>query len=417
MSAPGAFRAEDAALLERLEDEVILEALFRHHVGAGDASATAAPPARASGMIRLLRARPGGEEARASVLERRDARPLAGLFEAPTLAGLAPELLHHLALYYGRVADVVEATSPDASTGSRVRALGAWAALAEEGTYLRALAADIAGDALPDVEIERIARDAAIERVDELGRRAEEGARALDHGGRAAMRALARAKDACKLAGAKPETTSRLCRRAESRRAGAIEAALHPLSEQLAEASAQGRTRARAPDILGRAVPVWAWAEYDEAVEHFVVTHVTEVAWDIYRARDWTALASFLAPFQPLAESLTARVESDPSKIAWAAPCAQMLVFRSELEPTLERQITVARRALAVCPSHRNGRLVMASYLCSEAIRILESQPAFFLRGDDWRRAEAKVKEAERIYPASSSLAKAKAKLDATRRA
>jgi len=231
------------------------------------------------------------------------------------------------------------------------------------------------------------------------------------------MRALARAKDACKLAGAKPDTTSRLCRRAESRRAGAIEAALHPLSEQLAEASAQGRTRARAPEILGRAVPVWAWAEYDEAVEHFVVTHVTEVAWDIYRARDWTELASFLAPFQPLAESLTARVESDPSKIAWAAPCAQMLVFRSELEPTLERQITVARRALAVCPSHRNGRLVMASYLCSEAIRILESQPAFFLRGDDWRRAEAKVKEAERIYPASSSLAKAKAKLDATRRA
>src|SRR5215207_7557259 len=99
------WRKEDEALLERLEDEVLFEQLWRFQAGAAEP-----PHARAAGIIALVRRMSGGPEAIA------DARQ--GRFEAfftkllpPRIDALPPELIHHLALYYGSLADALAAAT------------------------------------------------------------------------------------------------------------------------------------------------------------------------------------------------------------------------------------------------------------------------------------------------------------------
>src|SRR5262245_33080267 len=93
------WRTEDQALLERLEDQRALAALWR-------AESREAPPlhARAAGMIALLRARPQGSAALAA-LAAGDVEPLSAMLRPASFAGFGPPLLHHLAVYNARLAD------------------------------------------------------------------------------------------------------------------------------------------------------------------------------------------------------------------------------------------------------------------------------------------------------------------------
>jgi len=410
-AASVAFRAEDEVLLRRLEDDDLLARLWAWHAAG---ARRPRPHARAAGMIALLRALPDGEHAAARAREGH-VQALASLLEPPSLAGRAPELLHHAAIYCGEVADALDEVKPEQSSAARIRSIAAWLALAEEERYLAELARAVVGDAIDAAEAARLAADAPLDTIDALGARAAAGARSQSAQGRAALHALARVGDACTLAACGEALRARAIRRAEAKRAAAIEAALTPIGEALDEAEARGEAQARAGDVLGRAVPLWHWAEYDEAVEHFVVDRIIPIAWEIYREHAWARLRALIAPFEQLVDSLAARIRSDPEKIAYAGPCAQMLVFRSELESTLARQIAVGERAIALCPTHRNGRLVMASYLCDSATRALQQMP-IIVRKKDLATAEAQIARAEELYPSSPKIAPAKQLLDEARR-
>ncbi|MEO0323865.1 MAG: hypothetical protein AAF447_12970, partial [Myxococcota bacterium] len=133
MTTPG-WRAEDQALLDRLEDASLARAMLRDL-----APERAGLGRRGGGLVRHLRARPGGEEARRRA-SAGDRAALLRVARPARYAGLDPELLHQLALFE-------EAANPRSP-----RALAAWLALAADPEYLSRRAEAVAGDALAERE-------------------------------------------------------------------------------------------------------------------------------------------------------------------------------------------------------------------------------------------------------------------------
>jgi hypothetical protein len=399
------WRAEDAALVQRLEDEVVLERLWRFHVGIAPAPL---PHPRASGMIALVRGLPGGSEAVRAALGN-DLRPLRARLEPASFQGMPPALVHHIALYYGDVGDALAMGTPEAAALVRVRALGAWLALAEEGAYLRALARDVLGAAADASEVARAAEELPLGMIEQLGASARDGARELTNAARAAARTLAQADRACRMAAASAPLAMRAQRLADRHRTAALEHALASFSEALEAASAANELVTRAPAILGRLTLVWQWSDQDEAVEHFAVEQAAPACWEMYRGSHWNELRALLGPLRPIVESLAARIERDPSRLAYAAPVATMYVFYVDIEPTLDGQIALAERAVRVCPAHRNGRFTLANLLCERAMRILDAGP--FVSRADRDRARACLERAEKLNPDCRELDRVRARL------
>lgn len=409
------WRAEDDALLGRLEDELVLTRLFHHHVGT---LAEHNPlHARAAGLIGAVRALPGGEQAVRAALDN-DVTKLARLIEAPPMRARPPELLHHVALYYGRVASVLEGAFPDAAANGWMRSLAAWLALGEERTYLARLEDAILGDA-------RKAKDKTgvlippervpLEIVADLGKRAENSARDLAPAGRAALLALSWVGEAGRIGGVPDDVTRRALAAAERWRNAALDAALAVIGEALDEANVRGELTTVGRPILVRALGVWVWSGNDEAVEQFVIDRLSTIGWELYRARAWDALRNMFEPFRPLIDHMARRIESDPTKIAFAAPCAQMFVFLTDIEQNLVRKHELAERAVRLCPSHRNGRLNLASLLVDQALASMR-QMVLFARKEEIERVEALLSRAESLYPQSSELPEAKAMLERVKR-
>jgi hypothetical protein len=422
------WRPEDDALLGRLEDELVLERLFKHHVGTlADRSL---PHPRAAGLIHSARHVTNGNIAVQAALEG-DVKPLARLVEAAPMKGRPPEMLHHVALYFGRVASVLEGVAPDAAANAWMRALAAWLALGEERTYLARLEEAIAGNAAhrnagPSGSAARQAglkektalippEKVPLEIVADLGKRAEATARDLAPPGRAALLALAWVGEAARIAGASADTTARAQQAAERNRNAALDAALAVVGEALDEANQRGQLTTSGRPILQRALQVWVWSGQDEAVEQFVVDRLATVGWELYRARSWDALRYTFEPFRGMIENLARRVEQDPSRIAFAAPAAQMFVFLTDIETVFAHKLELAERAVRLCPTHRNGRLNLASLLCDQALASMRAM-VLFARREEIDRIEALLTRAESLYPQSAELPEAKAMLDRVKR-
>lgn len=409
------WRAEDEALLGRLEDELILSRLFHHHVG--NLAARTVPHPRAAGLIAAARALPGGDVAVRAALDG-DVTMLARLVEAPPMRARPPSMLHHIALYYGRVASVLEGVFPDAAANGWMRSLAAWLALGEERTYLAALEDAILGDA-------RRAKDKTgvlippervpLEVVADLGKRAESSSRDLAPAGRAALLALSWVGEAARIGGVPDDVTRRALHAAERWRNAALDAALAVVGEALDEANMRGELTTSGRAILLRALEVWAWSGNDEAVEQFVIDRLATVGWELYRARAWDALRFTFFPFRPMIEHMARRIEHDPTKIAFAAPCAQMFVFLTDMEQSLVSKHELAERAVRLCPSHRNGRLNLASLLVDQALASMR-QMVLFARKDELERVDVLLTRAEKLYPQSTELPEAKAMLERVRR-
>jgi hypothetical protein len=213
-----------------------------------------------------------------------------------------------------------------------------------------------------------------------------------------------------------PEDVSLRARTAaDRRRTAAVDAALAVVSEALDEANVRGELARSGRDILLRGIEVWRWSGDDEAVEQFVADRLATIGWELYRARDWDALRRTFDPFRPIIESFAHRLESDPTKISFAAPCAQMFVFLTDIESDPARKRELAERAVRLCPTHRNGRLNLASLLCDEAIAAMKGM-VLFTRREELARIEALIERAEKLYPQSSELPEAKAMLERIRR-
>lgn len=406
------WRAEDEALLERLEDEEVLDRLYRYHVGTPSADAAPLHP-RAAGMIAAVR-RAGGTDVVTAAASSGDVAPLARWIESRPLGERSPEFVHHFALYFGKVARVLESTAPEAGSTAWTRSLAGWLALGTERTYLAAIEAAVLGTpdargskASPAPPPEKI----PIERIVELGRQAEAACRDLAPEGRAAMLALRHIDDAIRASGAGPDLVRNAVVAAERGCNAALDGALAVVGEALDEANVRGELMSEGRRILLRALDVWRWSEHDEQVEQFVVDKLAMIGWELYRARSWDALRYLLDPFRPLVERLADRVERDPTKVAFAAGCAQMFVFLSDVEGVGSERMRLAERALRICPTHRNGRLVVASLLCDDAIKSMRTM-LLFARKDELARVEAMIARAETLYPQSGDLPEARAMLE-----
>jgi hypothetical protein len=418
------WRPEDEALLRRLEDELVVERLFRHHVGA--IAERTLPHPRAGGMIAAARKLAGGDVAVSAALEG-DLTKLARFLDAAPMRDRPPEMLHHVALYYGKVARALESIAPDAAANAWMRALAAWLALGEERSYLARLEDGIAGEA-PAREgggASRRAKDKAavlippervpLDMMADLGKRAEGTSRDLAPSGRAALLALSWVSEAARIAGVSEDATQRAQKAAERRRNAALDAALSVIGEALDEANVRGELTTSGRAMLFRALDVWVWSGHDELVEQFVIDRLATMGWELYRARAWDALRFTFEPYRSIIDHMARRIEHDPSKNAFAAPCAQMFVFLTDIEAAPLRKVELAERAVRLCPSHRNGRLNLASLLCDQALTSMR-QMVLFARKEDVERCEQLLKRAESLYPQSTELPEAKAMLQRVKR-
>jgi hypothetical protein len=402
------WRPEDAALLARLEEELLLRRLWRSQAGSADP-----PHPRAAGMLGLARRLPGGAEAVTAALKG-DLAALLALLQPARFEGYPPALLHHVALYFDSVAGAIATSAPEAAVEARVRSMAAWLALGEEKSYLRALAGAVVTSASRDLDLDQAAAEAPLALLSDLGLEARAGARDRTLGARSALRTLGRVAEAGAIAGCAPAVIKAIVRRAESLRTTAVDEALSPLLEAITEASMRGDLAESGPELLARVAAVWRWADEDEAVEHFAVEQTTPIAWEVYRESRWPELRRLLDPIEPLIDRLARRIESDPTKIAYAAACAQMFVFRSEAHQSVDRQLELAERGVKLCPTHRNGRLILAYLLCDRAKRMIDG-PVWVSAGD-CDRAAALIQRAETLYPDSKALPPAREKLDEVRR-
>jgi hypothetical protein len=406
-----AWRAEDEALLRRLEDEALLERVWEALAGAG----AARPHPRAAGVLAGLRASVDG----AVALERAargELAPLLRILTQPPVASLTPRLAHHLALLHGQLARVLE-KAPDAGQRAGadkawLRALALWIWLGEQEDYLRELADAVVGPALSEAERARAAADAPLEPVARLGRRAREGAGELGEPSRVALAVLARVGEACDMAECGPALRARVEERARRERSAAVDEAIARIDEALEEAIVREAPADELVSLLFDGVAVWRWSGRDEQVERYLIQRVTPVLWDAYRERRWGDVRALLRPLEEPVENLALRIRRDPTKLAYAAPCAQMYVFRAEVAPTFEAQLDLAEKAVALCSTHRNGRLILADLLVERALRGLDTAMPW-ATGDALAKAARDVRRAEELYPQLRRLEDAKRRLKA----
>lgn len=107
----------------------------------------------------------------------------------------------------------------------------------------------------------------------------------------------------------------------------------------------------------------------DARFRRIVVTAILPIAWRRYTARKWEDLRALLATIEQLTDGLATELEAHPEDLAYRAAACQVLVFRAEVALTASRQMELAERALALCPTLRNARVVLASQLVARALR------------------------------------------------
>lgn len=401
-----AWRAADERLLARLTDERAVQNLWR-----ADAPAKASPlPRRAAVLARAARALSGGAEA-VERAARGEPQAFAALLRG-AIQGWSGQLLHATASYFARLAETFEHDHVP-QLAARIRSLAAWVALVEERTFLIDLARRIAAGA-PDPTLEADALLVAERTIEDWGRIAARGAKELDARSGAAVAALARTSDACRMAGVSATCGERYAKKADRVRAHAIDDALAALEDGIIEARVQGVRASEAATHYARIHRVWLWSDHDEAVERFAVEQVTPLAWDIQQKSDWGELRVLLAPCEALYDSFERRLLARPNDIAYAAKCAQILVFRSEAELDRNKEWLLAERAVKVCPVHRNGRLILAHLLSDRAIVTLD-RATFFSARADLASATELVTRAESLFPQGQRTRDARTKLDAAR--
>ncbi len=407
---PPAWRPDDEALLARLEDEATFERVWR--AVAGDARL---PHARAAGMIAALRARTDGAVA-VEQAARGELAPILRLTSQPDPSTLTPALAHHLALFHEQVAAVLE-RSGDASRAAsaehpRLRSLAMWLWLAEESAYLTRVAESVTAGALAANEVAKVAAEAPYEAIARLGVSARAGARALSEPARVALVVLSRVSEAATLAGVSERVQRHAERAAARARSAAIDEAVGRIDQALEEASTHGASVEALAPLFADGAAVWRWSASDEQVEHFLVERVTPFCWERYREQRWAELRSLLRPLQDPVDHLAARIERDPTRLAYAAPCAQMFVFRAEVAQTFDGQLALAERAVALCSTHRNGRLVLADLLIERGLRALDvAKP--WATGDALAKAAKDVRRAAELFPQLKRLPEAKQRLKA----
>jgi len=381
------------ALRELLEDRLVVEALLGVLKGAALVADDHAAYAR--GLGRAL-ARADVRDDLVAAFRRGPPRAFAEAARTTLHDAPSAEVAHHLALLHGRFA----ATTEDAVVAHEhlERALVLWLGVWKERAYLSALASRIAGDEGPallsgfaDVLLEPLAADLRAGRREPTpaARRALWGLRAvprcallagLDDAGRAQVEGRA----AQLLDGVVREVLDE---------ARIVAEQIDPLRADPAERSAPFRL----------VLSFTSWAGLDPETIVFLLDQAQDQAWELYRARRMSDVGVLIAPRRAVVDELEARIGKDTRLLAYRALCAQMMTFFGETETDPRAAIGMLERAVAVCPTHRNARLILAGLLIDDATRRLRTLPAvaFFGAGESRRKA---LEEVRRLHDRARTL-------------
>ncbi len=363
-------RSSRRALLRRIDDEIGL---------------IAALPELTPDVA--LRALPAIEEAG-------DGAHAAEAIRPPTFEGVASRRLHAVAVLESvRLRAALRLGGAQAALeASALASIRAWAALAERREYLAVLAGPILGASAASTPAitARIGLDAVVEALE---------ARARDTA--ADVGPLLRALSAAEALGGE------LAPRAARARLDAIDRAIEPLRRRLDELATRRPETAEISALFADVRAAWRRCDRDVDLEILAVERLADFAWDLYRERRLSELGRWIDELAELGSSLASRIERGEA-LAWAAPCAQLLVFRAELAPRFDAQITLAERAYAVCPTLRNARIVLGDFLLTRAERAMD-------RGADrtsaGTRPDDDVARAASLHPELKRLAAVREKL------
>ncbi len=386
------WRPEDEGLLQRLDNERLLLLLWRRAAPPG-----ASPPhERATGLLHMLRESPEGERAAAAAFDG-DMRQLEALLAPTSMSGMNPAMLHHLALFHGALARSLELFSPERSRAAYRHAAAAWIALASSGDYLRSLAEAVSANALPEPELRGVVDRAPLGLLVELAERARRTAGERSETAQLALRVLGDILDAVKLAGTSGPVSDRAKATARRLRTEILDTALEALAAGLDEAANES-PRNKHLELFEEGVETWRWSDHDVELERFLIDRAKSIAWELYNAKRWDMLRKLCRILAGPVDAMAARIDGDAAMLPYAARCAQMFVFRAEMEPRFERQLEYAKRALDLCDTHRNGRLVYADLLAERALRTLERAPVW-PRAEAIERARVDVVKAKELWP------------------
>lgn len=318
-------------------------------------------------------------------------------------ASLAAPLVHSLAVIESaRFVELAEGGDDQAVTESGTNVIRAWAALAEREAYLVALARGMAAPLTLSAILDVVGRRG----VDLVG--AALHARVL--GGKD-LAPLLRALTVATEPG--PRELARPLRMlADRARVDGIEALLTPLRSVFDDLGTRAASEAELVAIFTRVHDAWRRSDRDIELEILAVERLPDFAWDFYREKRFKELARVLVPLAEPVTSLAARIERGESAIAWAAPCAQAIVFRAELADRFDQQLELAERAFTICPSLRNARVVLGDFLITRAERALDRGAERTTQGtlpaDDVARAAQLYPELKRLPAVRKRLATAK---------
>lgn len=433
------WRPADSALLRRLRDEV----LFSELLGAFGVSAQSASyPKGGAAMVDALRDH-APEAVEAAALGNRV--PLLDVVDSA--AQPPPALAHHLALLHRFLAEAHRRRLPaerERALRHGLRSLEMWCWLLEERSYLldvvrgpasggldeqtaqtKASEGGPAEASLSEVSpsdvnasqenpteqnIWATAREAVLQEIDDLQQEARAGVGSLCAASSLALWTLQRSGEALARAGVRGALAQEVEGRAVRACASTIDLALGRISQKLADAAAKDADEEAQAALFAEAASVWRWSNRSPQAERYIVEKVTPTLWAAYRARRFDTLQRLLEPVAESTASLTRRVLRDPNELAYAAPCAQVLVFRAEVANSARAKMELVERALSVCPSHRNARLVLSDILVNRALDSLRwGWP--FARTRQKARAAADLRRAEQLFPMLKRLPAARQRL------
>lgn len=289
--------------------------------------------------------------------------PGLGPLEVPEVAALVR--LDAAALHRATVL----ATRRLASAADARAAVAGWASLgARHQSYLAEIAEASTGSC---ADAAAVLEHAHLRGLEAVGRTLALEAETLSLRGAELRSVLGEARELARAAGAGARAESDLGRRSEQISLSLVEALVAPIARALDDLRSTAWTAPEAATWLARAERAWRWSGQDVAIAEFVVQAVPDLAWPLHQAQRWDELRTLLGPIEAPSEHLAARLVADPTDVAFRASTAQALVFLAETAGTLERQIELAERALLLCSTLRNARVVCADRIACKAEGML----------------------------------------------
>ncbi|MEM9862443.1 MAG: hypothetical protein AAF938_12545 [Myxococcota bacterium] len=143
-------------------------------------------------------------------------------------------------------------------------------------------------------------------------------------------------------------------------------------------------------------------AEFVAFIDGPLLSRAIDLAWPLYHAKADGPLSELLAHLRPAMARVGQIVAA--GELAYASRVAQLHVFDAETQNTLDLQLAAIERALKLCPTHRNGRLVGAGLYAHRGL--------LWLRGGSAAKARVEAERARVLWPEHPRLAKLDGQLE-----